>query len=133
MEYRLKTPLIHRTTRKWSLTEAGEDYFQQAKNILDDVSSLNARVTGTPERLEGKLKVSAPISFGNMYLMDVIDEFANQHPDLTIHIDLTDRQVDLVEEGYEVAIRISELRDSSLRVREIQYSGAQPGCQSYLP
>lgn len=119
LEFKLKTQLIHRTTRKWSVTEAGDTFYQQAKNIIDDVSHLNARIIGTPEKLEGKLKISAPLSFGMLHLNKIVDEFCRQHPNLTIQLDLTDRHVDLVEEGYEIAIRIGNLKDSSLRAKKI--------------
>jgi len=119
MEHKLKTPLLLRTTRKWNLTDAGNIYYQQAKNILDDVSNLNAEITENPGSLEGTLKISAPLSFGLLHLSQIVGAFSSRHPDLTIKLDLTDRQVDIVEEGYELAIRISDLKDSTLRAKKI--------------
>ncbi len=123
LEESLKAPLLIRTTRKWRLTDTGETYYQKAKKIVDDVSHLNAEISGKPEKLEGKLTMSAPLSFGLIYLGKVIDDFCSIHPDLTINIDLTDRQVDIIEEGYELAIRISDLKDSRLRAKKINAVG----------
>ena len=80
LENRLGNQLISRTTRQSNLTEAGEHYYRQANNILSEVDALNEQTSGTPTRIEGTLKMTAPLSFGLMHLNDVIDEYANQHP-----------------------------------------------------
>ncbi|WP_256932755.1 LysR family transcriptional regulator [Psychrobacter sp. BF1] len=117
LETRLGTQLISRTTRKSNLTESGKHYYQRAKNILDEVDDLNEKASGAPTIIEGILKLTAPLSFGLMHLNEVIDEYANQHPELIFELDFSDRQVNLIEEGYELAIRIGELKDSSYQAK----------------
>ena len=113
------TQLLTRTTRKSSLTEAGTTYYQRALNIVDEVSELNAQTSGVKTSLKGTLKVNVPLSFGLMHLTPVFDEFAKQHPDLTLQIDFIDQHIDLITEGYELAIRIADLKDSSLKAKQI--------------
>ena len=119
MESRLGSQLISRTTRQSKLTQAGEQYYQQVTNVLSAVDALNEEVSDAPTRIGGTLKMTAPLSFGIMHLTDVIDEYANQHPNLKFELDFSDRHVDLIEEGYELAIRIRELRDSSYQAKRL--------------
>lgn len=119
LEEHLKTQLLNRTTRSWSLTEAGGRYYQKAKTILDDVSSLDAEIRGDETELEGLLNVALPLSFGLQHIGGIVDAFAQKHRQLKVQIDFSDRQVDLVEEGYDLAIRIANLRDSGLKARRI--------------
>lgn len=119
LEDRLKTQLINRTTRNSTLTEAGEQYYQQARIILGDVAVLNEEISGVKAHIEGTLKITAPLSFGLMHLSDIIDSYAIQHPNLDFELDFSDRRVDLIEEGYELAIRIGELKNSSYQARRL--------------
>jgi len=119
LEQQLQAQLMHRNTRTWRLSEAGKTYYQQALNILADVAQLQSSVSGDPATLTGQLKISAPLAFGMQHLNPIIASFCQQHPALHVQVDLTDRHVDLVEEGYELAVRISDLQDSSLRARKI--------------
>lgn len=119
LEKRLGTQLLHRTTRSYSLTDAGLIYYQRTQNILDDVSELNEMTAGSKAHVEGILKISAPLSFGLMHLSPLIDDYAREYGELGFQIDFSDRQVDLVEEGYELAIRIGTLNDSSYQARRI--------------
>ena len=119
LETRLGSQLISRTTRQSNLTQAGEQYYQKVNNILSEVDALNEETSGAPTRIEGTLKMTAPLSFGLMHLNDVIDEYANQHPNLNFELDFSDRHVDLIEEGSELAIRIRELQDSSYQAKRL--------------
>ena len=119
LETRLGSQLISRTTRQSHLTESGERYYQRACNILNEVDTLNEQTSGAPTRIEGTLKMTAPLSFGLMHLNEVIDEYANQHPSLKFELDFSDRHVDLIEEGYELAIRIRALQDSSYQAKRL--------------
>ncbi len=119
LETRLGTKLLIRTTRKSSLTDAGQTYYHHATRIIDDVSQMNAQTSCVDTALNGTLKLAVPLSFGLMHLTSAIDDFSKQHPDLTIQLDFADRQIDLVEEGYELAIRIADLKDSSLKAKRI--------------
>ncbi|WP_352310021.1 LysR family transcriptional regulator [Psychrobacter sp. W2-37-MNA-CIBAN-0211] len=119
LETRLGSQLISRTTRQSNLTQAGEQYYQKVGNILSEVDALNEETSGAPTRIEGTLKMTAPLSFGLMHLNDVIDEYANQHPNLNFELDFSDRHVDLVEEGFELAIRVREMQDSSYQAKRL--------------
>lgn len=119
LETRLGNQLISRTTRQSNLTESGELYYQRACNILNEVDALNEQTSDAPTRIEGTLKMTAPLTFGLMHLSEVIDDYANQHPSLNFELDFSDRHVDLVEEGYELAIRIRELQDSTHQAKRL--------------
>ncbi|AMT97874.1 MULTISPECIES: LysR family transcriptional regulator [Psychrobacter] len=119
LETRLGSQLISRTTRQSHLTQAGEQYYQKVNNILSAVDALNEQTSGAPTRVEGTLKITAPLTFGLMHLNDVIDEYASQHPNLDFELDFSDRHVDLIEEGYELAIRIKKLQDSSYQAKRL--------------
>ena len=119
LETRLGSQLISRTTRQSNLTQAGEQYYQKVSNILNEVDALNEASSGAPTRIEGTLKMTAPLSFGLFHLKDVIDEYANQHPNLNFELDFSDRHTDLVEEGFELAIRIGEMQDSSYQAKHL--------------
>lgn len=119
LEASLSNQLLNRTTRQSALTQAGEHYYQRAGSILSEVKALNEQTSGAPSRIEGTLKMTAPLSFGLLHLRDLIHEYAKQHPSLNFELDLSDRHTDLVEEGYELAIRIGELQDSSYQAKRL--------------
>lgn len=119
LETRLGSQLINRTTRQSNVTQAGEHYYQRACSILNEVDALNEVTSGTPTQIGGTLKLTAPLSFGLMHLNEVIDDFATLHPELNFELDFTDRHVDLVEEGFELAIRIRDLQDSSHQAKRL--------------
>jgi DNA-binding transcriptional LysR family regulator len=119
LESRLGVRLLNRTTRRSSLTEAGQAFYQGAVKLLADVSELNAVAADNNALLEGTLRLAVPLSFGLSHLSPAIDEFLGAHPDLTINIDFSDRHIDLVERGVDLAIRIADLSDSSLQARRI--------------
>jgi len=119
LENRLGTQLLSRTTRKSALTEAGSLYYQRAMSIIDDVAALNAQTHGIKTALSGTLKMTMPLSFGLLHLTPVIEEFCALHPKLNLQIDFVDRHIDLLAEGYELAIRIAQLKDSSLQARRL--------------
>lgn len=133
LETRLNSQLISRTTRKSKLTQAGQEYYQRAQNILDEVNSLNEETSGTKANIEGTLKITAPLSFGLMHLSDLLHDYALTHPQLDFQLDFSDRRLDLVEEGYELAIRIGELTDSSFQAKRLtQIRHALCASPSYL-
>jgi DNA-binding transcriptional LysR family regulator len=119
LEARLGAQLLSRTTRKSSLTEAGALYYKRAQKILDEVTALNEQTSGVKTCIEGTLKITAPSSFSLMHLSPLIDEYAKKHRGLAFQIDFSDRHIDLLEEGYELAIRIGKLRDSSLQAKRL--------------
>jgi DNA-binding transcriptional LysR family regulator len=119
LETRLGVSLMHRTTRRSHLTDAGRAYYEGAVKLLSDVAELDAVVADSEASLKGRLRLAAPLSFGLCHLAPAIEEFMNTHPGVLIDIDFSDRQIDLVARGVDLAIRIAELRDSGLRARRI--------------
>jgi DNA-binding transcriptional LysR family regulator len=105
LEAWLGSRLLHRTTRRVSLTEAGESFFAQCTRILEDMEA--ARQTGKPDaRLRGSLRISAPVAFGSTRFGALAVAFMQQNPDLSLSVILCDRPVDVIEEGYDLAIRV---------------------------
>jgi DNA-binding transcriptional LysR family regulator len=119
LETRLGASLITRTTRSSTLTDIGREYYERAVKLIGDVSELDALAMNENRSLAGTLRLAVPLSFGLSHLSPVIEIFASEHPALTINIDFSDRQVDLVEQGVDLAIRIADLGDSSLHARRI--------------
>jgi len=119
LENKLGTQLLSRTTRKSALTEAGSLYYQRAITIIDEVAELNAQTVKVKTSLSGTLKITMPLSFGLLHLTPLLDEFSQLHPELNLQIDFVDRHIDLLAEGYELAIRIAELKDSSLKAKRL--------------
>lgn len=119
LESNLGVQLLNRTTRKSSLTEAGLTYYQQAQGILTNVDDLKNAISEKTTDLTGTLKIAVPLSFGLLHLSPAVNKFAGLHPDLVIDIHFADRQVDLIEEGIDLTIRIAKLADSSLIARRL--------------
>jgi DNA-binding transcriptional LysR family regulator len=100
----LGTRLLHRTTRRVSLTEAGESFFVQCSRILEEMEA--ARSTAKPEApVSGSMRITAPVVFGSTRLGPLVVDFMRLHPELSLNIELSDRSVDLIEEGFDLAIR----------------------------
>jgi DNA-binding transcriptional LysR family regulator len=119
LESRLGVLLLTRTTRRSSLTDAGRMYYEGAVRLLSNVAELDMLVADSEASLEGRLRLAAPLSFGLAHLAPAIEAFMQTHPGVLIDIDFSDRQIDLVAQGVDLAIRIAELRDSSLKARRI--------------
>jgi DNA-binding transcriptional LysR family regulator len=119
LESRLGVRLMNRTTRRSSLTEAGQSYYKGAVKLLADISELDAATADTDALLAGVLRLAVPLSFGLCHLSPAIDEFLRLNPGLNINVDFSDRHIDLVEKGVDLAIRIADLGDSTLRARRI--------------
>lgn len=119
LEARLHTRLLHRTTRRLSLTDTGADYAERSRQILEDLEQANAAASAGSVHVRGKLKINAPLTFGNLHLAPLWGEFLKLHPDVELDITLTDRIVDLVEEGFDLAVRIARQPDSSLVSRTL--------------
>ncbi|MFN0264484.1 LysR family transcriptional regulator [Tepidamorphus sp. 3E244] len=119
LEDRLGGRLINRTTRQFSLTETGRAYYERVSQLLEDLEDADHAAHCDAQTLIGTLRVAAPMTFGNVHLAPAIAEFLKQHAGLHIHLDLNDRRVDLVEEGFDMAIRIGQLADSSLIARKL--------------
>lgn len=119
LETNLGVQLISRTTRAANLTDAGHQYYQQSLGIINAVNEMNAQVSGEHQALSGTIRLTVPLTFGLATLNDLFEEFTDLHPKVKLNIEFTDRQVDLLEEGYELAIRIATLQDSTLKARKL--------------
>ena len=119
LEARLGAQLLQRTTRRLSLTEEGRDFYERASRILIDLDEAEQSITTGQAALRGRLRIAAPLSFGVLHLAPALDEFARQHPELVLDIELDDRTINLVEEGFDLAIRIGHLPDSTLVARPL--------------
>ncbi|PJR16767.1 LysR family transcriptional regulator [Sinorhizobium meliloti] len=119
LEDRLGTRLLQRTTRQISLTEAGQGFYDRVLGILAGLEEAEAYASGRSSQVQGTLRISAPTSFGRMHIAPHLTGFMKDHPDLKLHIVLTDDFTDIVAEGFDLAIRIGELSDSSLVARKL--------------
>ncbi|MEE9494735.1 MAG: LysR family transcriptional regulator [Gammaproteobacteria bacterium] len=119
LEAHLGGRLLNRTTRRLTATEAGTAFYERAKLILESVEEAECVVTGLTAEPRGRLKMNAPMSFGSQYLGELLAKYQRQYPQVEIHIDLHDRQVDVVDEGYDLVLRIAALEDSSLIARHL--------------
>ncbi len=119
LETELGARLFHRTTRSLTLTEAGRGYFERTARILADLDEATLAVNQLQAAPRGRLRVNAPMSFGFLHLAPALPDFLSRYPELTVDLSMTDRFVDLVDEGYDVAVRIGTLEDSSLIARRL--------------
>lgn len=119
LEARLGVQLLRRTTRRLNLTDTGRGFYDRCQRILADLEEAEAAVSQAHATLRGRLRVAAPLSFGLRHLGPAITEFMQQHPQVDFDLDFNDRQVDLLAEDIDVAIRIARLEDSSLIARRL--------------
>ena len=119
LEADLGARLFHRTTRSMTMTEAGEGYYERVSRILTEVDEANLSVTRLQAAPRGRLRVNAPMTFGIRHLAPAIPDFLALHPEVEIDMTMNDRFVDLIDEGYDVAVRIGRLTDSALVARKL--------------
>jgi len=119
LEARLGVRLFQRTTRRIGLTPEGAELLARAPALLDDLDAMIAGITGPTRGLSGVLRLSAPVTFGEIWVAPMLERFAAPHPDLTIDLRLDDAHVDLASEGIDLAFRIGQPRVSSLKVQRL--------------
>lgn len=119
LESSLGVQLIQRTTRKMHLTEVGEKFYRRCGSLLDDLEEAKQEASDTATALSGTLRIATPLSFGVAHLSPAIAAFMHLHPQIKIDLDMSDRRIDLVEEGLDLAIRIGKLEDSTLMARKL--------------
>lgn len=119
LEDRLGVKLFHRTTRKLSLNESGRQYLEFCLRILPDIEETEAAVSSQRIDVVGTLRISAPISFGIRYIAPLIPEFSAKHPGVTVDLGFNDRYVDMIDEGWDMTVRIGRLQDSPLIARRL--------------
>lgn len=123
LEEALGVRLLNRTTRRLSATDLGQTLYERAVKIQEDLDDACELVCSQSQVLRGTLRIAAPMTFGTMYLGPVLPLFMQQHPGLQIDLDLNDRRVDLVAEGYDMALRGGTMEDSSLIARPLMPVG----------
>lgn len=119
LEERLGVRLLNRSTRRLDATPLGQQYFDSAVRLLGEMQQAEQDISGQTQALRGTLRLSAPLSFAISHLGSLLTEFLQLHAQLIVEIDLSDRAVDLIGEGYDLALRIGTLEDSSLVARRI--------------
>ncbi len=119
LEARLGARLLNRTTRRVSPTEIGLAYYDRARRVLNDAGEADALVTSMQSAPSGLLRISVATDFGVNHLSPVLGEFLKEFPDITVNMVLNNRYVELISEGFDMAVRIGELEDSTLRARKL--------------
>lgn len=117
LEEHLGVELFHRTTRKMNLTDTGRAFYHRSIRIVEDLLEAELATTQAHGTLKGSLKIALPSTFGLMHMGPAINEFLQIHPQIEFELDFNDREVDLIQEGFDLAIRIANLPDSSLIAR----------------
>jgi DNA-binding transcriptional LysR family regulator len=119
LEQRLNTKLFYRTTRKVTLTEEGQLFYQQCRSILDGLEVAERSLTNLQSTPQGKIRISAPVTYGERHIIPLINQFLLQYPQVEIEVQLSNQRIDLIEEGFDLAIRLGQLNDSSLIAKRI--------------
>jgi DNA-binding transcriptional LysR family regulator len=119
LEKRLAVRLLHRTTRRLSLTEEGRMFFERAKELLESIDEAESQLTLRAGEARGVIRVNAPLTFGALHLAPLWGPFADANPKVSLEITLSDRLVDVVDEGYDLAIRITTIPESTLVTRKL--------------
>jgi DNA-binding transcriptional LysR family regulator len=129
LEAKLGAPLLQRTTRRQSLTEIGQQFYERCRAILAETDAAYALAENSAEQPRGRLRVSAPVGFGACRLAPVLAEILQDHPALEVEVNLTDRYVNVIDEGYDAVLRLGPIGETSFAVRELS-SHDQIACAS---
>lgn len=119
LESRLDVKLFHRTTRKVMTTEEGRVYYQHCRQVLDGLEEAERAITNLQSQPSGKLRMTAPVSYGEKYIAHLVNDFLLRYPKLEVELHLTNQRLDLVEEGVDLAIRLGVLEDARLVARKL--------------
>ena len=119
LEARLGVQLLNRTTRSLDLTDEGRELYRSGRTLLTDVENLEGSISAGGETLKGRIRIAAPFFFGLEYIRPVAIKFMTAHREVRIDIEFSTRHVDLLDEGFDLAVRVGELSDSSLMARKI--------------
>jgi LysR family transcriptional regulator, regulator for bpeEF and oprC len=123
LEERLGARLLNRTTRSLSLTDVGSEFYQRCQALVTQLQDAEAEVVETRQRPRGRLRVDMPLALGREYVIPALPRFLAQYPDVTVQVSMTDRLIDMVNEGVDVVLRVGELTDSRLNARRLGPAG----------
>ncbi|WP_297892224.1 LysR family transcriptional regulator [Shewanella sp.] len=130
LENRLGTKLFYRTTRKVSLTEEGTIYYRHCRQLQTGLEEAERAISNLKDSPQGLVKLTAPVAYGEKFIMPLLNDFMVQYPSIEFSVDLTNRTLDLIEGGYDLAIRLGKLADSSLMAKPLSsrthYVAASP-------
>jgi len=119
LEVRLDTKLFYRTTRKVSLTEEGRIFYQHCRSVLDGLDEAERAISNLQSRPHGKIKLTAPTTYGEQKIMPLVNDFVKMYNDVEVYANLSNQKIDLVEEGYDLAIRLGKLSDSTMMAKKL--------------
>ncbi|MDO6653240.1 LysR family transcriptional regulator [Colwellia sp. 1_MG-2023] len=119
LEVRLDTKLFYRTTRKVSLTEEGRIFYQHCRSVLDGLDEAERAISNLQSRPHGKIKLTAPTTYGEQKIMPLVNDFVKKYGDVEVYANLSNQKIDLVEEGYDLAIRLGKLPDSTMMAKKL--------------
>lgn len=119
LEKRLNIKLLYRTTRKVSLTEEGRVFYQHCRSVLDGLDAAEQAVSNLQSKPQGRIKLTAPVTYGEQQLLPLINDFMMQYHDIEVTAFLSNQKIDLIEGGYDLAIRIGKLHDSTMMAKKL--------------
>ena len=119
LEKRLKVKLLYRTTRKVSLTEEGRVFYQHCRAVLDGLEIAEQAVTNLQSKPQGRIKLTAPVTYGEQQLLPLVNDFMKHYPDIEVTAFLSNQKLDLIDGGYDLAIRIGKLPDSTMMAKKL--------------
>lgn len=119
LEKRLNCKLFYRTTRKVSLTEEGKVFYQHCRSVLDGLDDAERAITNLQAKPQGKIKLTAPVTYGEQKILPLVNSFTRLHSAIEVSAYLSNQKVDLVEEGYDLAIRLGKLTDSTMMAKKL--------------
>lgn len=130
LESRLNVKLLHRTTRQISVTEEGLLFFEQCRNMIENLREAERLVVNSQQKPQGKIKISAPVTYGEQAIIPLVNSFMATYDDIQVSVYLTNRHVDLIEEGFDLAIRLGKLNNDRLIAKSLgkrsRYTCASP-------
>ena len=121
LEKRLNIKLLYRTTRKVSLTEEGRVFYQHCRGVLDGLDAAEQAVSNLQTKPQGRIKLTAPVTYGEQQLLPLINDFMVQYRDIEVTAFLSNQKIDLIEGGYDLAIRIGKLSDSTMMAKKLSH------------
>lgn len=119
LEQRLNAKLLYRTTRRVSVTQEGQLFYQHCRSVLDGLDAAEQALTNLQTRPQGKIKLSAPVTYGERIILPLANDFMQQYQDIEVSAVLSNQRVDMIEQGFDVAIRIGTLSDSSMMAKTL--------------